>query len=194
MLCLNTFLHLHPNLIRVSINRTLLSAFLSVALLSTGCSSNKNLVSVLVEDKAGNTELIYRKSQSPSNLVKEIKYYPSGDTLSITPMNKGVVDGMLTRFHKNNKLKEQVTFQNGAQNGPYKRYDKEGVLVFEGQLSNGQKTGKWITWYDDVQIEEERQYKNDQPDGKWSYYFIDGSLKREEVYNAGKLIEEKNFN
>jgi len=159
-----------------------------------GCAGSKNLTSILVENPNGNVELIYAGTQAPENLVKEIRYYANKDTMSITPMKKGMVQGVVSTYHSNNILKEQTTFQTGVQNGSFKRYDKEGVLVFEGKLLNGLKEGVWTTWYDEVQMEEQRSYSNDVADGKWTYWYIDGNLKREEVYESGKLIEEKNFN
>lgn len=152
------------------------------------------MMSVFVEDPKGNTELIYAGTQSPENLVKEIRFYPNGDTLSVTPMKKGAVNGVVTFNYLDNKPKEQTTFTNGKQNGLFKRFDKNGVLVLEGNLTNGQKNGVWTTWYDEVQKQEERNYANGQPEGKWTYWYIDGELKREEVYKTGKLIEEKDFN
>ena len=167
---------------------------LSVALSASfaGCSGGK-LITVLVEDIEGNTELIYKKHHAPENLVKEIKFYANGDTLSVTEMHKGAVHGLVSRYYKNNLLKEQVTFQDGKQNGIFERYDKDGILVFEGELKDGLKSGVWTTWYDDVQKQEERNYINDLPSGKWTYWYIDGSLKREEVYENGKLLEGKDF-
>ncbi len=188
------WLHLHFNLMAVQ-RALIVHVFLVFSVvLNSGCGSSKKLVSVLVEDKQGNTELIYEGSQSPDNLVKEIKYYPTGDTLSITPMKNGAIHGMVTRFGRENKLKEQITFIQGKQDGVFKRFDSEGVLVFEGQLLDGKKNGIWTTWYDEVQKEEERGYSKDQPNGKWTYWYIDGSLKREETYKDGKLIDEKNYN
>ncbi|MFT5020867.1 MAG: antitoxin component YwqK of YwqJK toxin-antitoxin module [Polaribacter sp.] len=159
-----------------------------------GCSGSKQLTSVLVENANGSVELIYAGIQSPENLVKEVRYSASGDTLSITPMKKGCVHGTVSHFHSGNKLKECVPFQNGVQSGVYQRYDNEEVLVFEGKLEKGLKEGTWTTWYDEVQMEEQRNYSKDVADGKWTYWYIDGNLKRMEVYNLGKLIEEENFN
>ncbi len=178
----------------LKISRLKTATLFLIAVGLTACSGSKNLVSVLVEDKAGNVELIYQGVQSPENLVKEIRYYSNGDTLSVTPMKKGAVDGVVAKFYPENLLKEETEFQAGVQSGSFKRYDKEGVLVFEGTLKNGVKEGVWTTWYDEVQMEEQRSYQNDQPNGKWTYWFIDGSVKREEVYKLGKLIEEKDFN
>jgi len=100
---------------------------------------------------------------------------------------------VVSNYHKNNRLKEQISFVNGKQNGVFRRFDSEGILVFEGSLVDGKKTGVWTTWYDEVQMEEQRNYTDDVPDGKWTYWYIDGSPKREEVYEAGKLIAEKDF-
>lgn len=166
---------------------------LFIIVMVSACSSGKKIVSVLVESKNGNTELFYVKSQAPENLVKEVKYYPNGDTLSETPMKDGAVHGIVSRYYRENKLKEQITFAKGLQSGVFRRFDNNGVLVFEGELTNGQKTGTWTTWYDEIQIEEQRKYVNDLPNGKWSYFYIDGSLKREEIYEGGKLIEEKDY-
>jgi antitoxin component YwqK of YwqJK toxin-antitoxin module len=157
------------------------------------CSGSKNLISILVENPKGNVELIYAGLQSPENLVKEIRFLANGDTLSVTPMLKGAVHGIVTYYFPNNVLKEQTPFQNGTQTGMFKRYDTNGVLVFEGKLENGLKEGVWTTWYDEVQMEEQRNYVKDEAEGKWTYWYIDGNRKREEVYKLGKLIEENNF-
>ena len=177
----------------LSINKFLYSAPIFAILLSASACSKK-LMSVLVEDPNGNVELIYAGSQMPDNLVKEIRFYPGGDTLSVTPMKKGAVHGAVSSYFQNNLLKEVTTFDNGTQNGPFKKFDKEGVLVIEGQLKNGKKEGVWTTWYDEVQMEEQCTYQNDFAEGKWTYWYIDGNVKREEVYKLGKLIEGKDFN
>jgi len=152
------------------------------------------MMSILVEDPTGNVELVYSGNQSPQNLVKEIRFYPNGDTLSVTPMKKGAVDGVVTFYYPENKPKEQTTFVSGMSQGQFTRFDENGVLVIEGKLKDGEKSGLWTTWYDEVQKQEERTYSDNQPDGKWTYWYIDGELKREEIYKLGKLIEEKNFN
>ena len=168
-------------------------SILFIAILSA-CSGTKNLTSVLVEDPNGNVELIYAGDQSPENLVKEIRYFANGDTLSVTPMKKGAVHGSVKNYFPNNILQDQTPFVNGIQEGIFNRFDEDGVLVFEGKLVNGLKEGTWTTWYDEVQVAEQRMYVKDVADGKWIYWYIDGNLKREEVYKLGKLIEEKNFN
>ena len=164
----------------------------AIGLFATSCS--KQPLTVLVEDPTGNVELIYSGVQSPENLVKEIRYFPNGDTLMITPMKKGGVHGVVTAFFKDNKRKEETSFVKGLQEGVFKRYDKDGLLVFEGAMKSGLKEGLWTTWYDEVQMEEQRLYVNDMPHGKWTYWYIDGELKREETYELGKLIDEVNFN
>lgn len=166
-------------------------AILGLVLVS---SCSPKLTSVLVEDPNGNVELTYQGSESTENLVKEVRFYPNGDTLSVTPMKKGAVNGNVLNYYPHNHLKELTTFVDGQQKGVFKRFDTEGVLVFEGQLVNGLKEGIWTTWYDDVQMQEQRNYLNDQPDGKWTYWFIDGTVRREEVYKLGKLVEEKDYN
>lgn len=180
----------------MSFRNTISNAFYIVLVLVglSACSGSKQLTSVLVENANGNVELIYAGNQSPENLVKEIRFSASGDTLSVTPMKEGAVHGVITRYFPENRLKERVSFQDGVQSGVYQRYDNQGVLVFEGRLENGLKEGTWTTWYDEVQKEEERNYTKDEANGKWTYWYIDGNLKREEVYKLGKLIEEKNFN
>lgn len=152
------------------------------------------MVSVFVEDPNGNVELVYAGKELAENLVKEIRFYPNGDTLSVTPMKKGAVHGIVAFFYPENKPKEQTTFVNGVSQGVFKRFDKDGVLVLEGNLNKGEKHGVWTTWYDEVQQQEERTYLNGKPDGKWTYWYIDGELKREETYKLGKIIEEKDFN
>lgn len=188
-----SFLHLHlrPPALFNPILRGI-SGVLALCVITSGCS--KKLTTVLVEDPSGNVELIYAGTQTPENLVKEIRYFSNGDTLSITPMLKSAIHGVFTAYHQGNLKKEEVTFQKGIQDGIFRKYDKEGILVFEGGMSKGLKNGVWTTWYDEVQMAEQRVYVNDQADGVWTYWFIDGSPKREEIYKLGKLIEHKNFN
>ena len=102
-------------------------------------------MSILVEDPTGNVELVYAGNQSSQNLVKEIRFYPNGDTLSVTPMKKGAVDGVVTFYYPENKPKEQTTFVSGISHGQFTRCDENGVLVVEGMLKNGEKNGVWTT-------------------------------------------------
>lgn len=151
-------------------------------------------MSVLVEDPNGNVELTYQGKESTENLVKEVRFYPNGDTLSVTPMKNSVVHGVLSNYHAGNVIKDRTNFVQGKANGLYRQYDTNGQVVFEGMLKDGLKEGEWLTWYDESQLQEKRSYSNDLPDGKWSYWYIDGTLKREEVYEFGKLIEAKDLN
>jgi len=166
--------------------------FILIALLVASCSSGK-LITVSKPQENASSELIYRRKERPENLVMEIRYYPNGDTLSVTPLQRGTVHGTVRSFFPNNVIKEEVEFVNGEQHGGFRRYDNEGTLILEGELVNGKKTGTWTTWYDEVQKLEQRTYIDDRPDGKWTYWYIDGSLKREETYRNGALIEAKDF-
>jgi antitoxin component YwqK of YwqJK toxin-antitoxin module len=173
-------------------NQSYFSFIPFILLLVCSCGSGK-LITVLEENENGNTVLQYRKAEAPENLVTEIRFYPNGDTLSVTPTQQGAIHGDLLRYGKNNKLKERITYVKGVQDGLFQRFDKDGVLVFEGMLKRGKKEGVWTTWYDDVQKEEERKYADDEPDGKWTYWYIDGNVRREEVYESGKLIEATDY-
>ncbi|MFT6211294.1 MAG: antitoxin component YwqK of YwqJK toxin-antitoxin module [Bacteroidia bacterium] len=186
------YLHLRKTCELVTGNIKNLLITSAVLMLLYSCSNK--MMTILVEDPMGNVELIYAGAQSPENLVTEVRYYPEGDTLSVSHMKKGAIEGVVTFYYPENKPKEQTTFVDGLSQGEFKRFDKSGVLVVEGKLKNGEKSGVWTTWYDDVQKQEERTYSADQPDGKWTYWYIDGELKREEIYKLGKLIEEKDFN
>ena len=175
---------LQNNLVRVVF-------FIGLSIGITSC--NRQLTSVLIEDPNGNVELIYAGAQSAENLVKEIRYYPSGDTMTVTPMKKGAVEGVVRSFHKDNRPKDEVTFVKGKQDGLFRKFDKEGQLVFEGHMKNGLKDGVWTTWYDETQMQEQRTYVSDQPHGTWTYWYIDGNVKREETYDLGKLLGATDF-
>ncbi|MBL4587629.1 MAG: hypothetical protein JKX84_11330 [Flavobacteriales bacterium] len=157
------------------------------------CGANRPLVSVYVENAKGDVELVYEGVQSLENLVKEIRYFPSKDTLSITPMKKGAVSGIVQTFYSNNIPKEETSFVKGVQEGVFRRYDFEGILIFEGQMVRGSKEGVWTTWYDEVQMEEQRSYVNNQLHGNWTYWYADGNVRRTETYQLGKLIDQKDY-
>lgn len=160
----------------------------SISLMALSSCSSK-LISVLVEDTKGNVELVYQGKEAPANLVKEIRFYANGDTLSVTPMKGSAVHGTVVSYHPGNLLKEEVEFVNGKQDGVFRKYDANGVLVFEGSMKNGLKEGVWTAWYDEVQMAEQRTYAKDVLHGKSTYWYIDGELKREERYDSGKLID-----
>lgn len=166
--------------------------FVAVAIL-TACSTNRKLLSILVERPNGDVEYVYEGEQSPEDLVKEIRYFPTGDTLSVTPMKQSRVEGVVRVFHPHNIIKEQTSFVAGKQDGKFRRFDPDGALVFEGQMKNGSKEGVWTTWYDEVQMEEQRMYLNNLLHGKWTYWYADGNLRRDETYELGKLIDENNY-
>lgn len=170
--------------------RTFLLAvsFLAVVFMSA-CSSSRNLVSVVPDDSDGTVELIYSGRVADDRLVKEIRYYPNGDTLSVTPMKKRKVHGVLKHYHPGNILEKTAVFGDGRQEGLFRQFDEKGVLLFEGTMKNGMKHGLWVTWYDETQREEERTYIEDRPHGTWRYWYIDGYLKREEEYENGELVK-----
>ena len=155
------------------------------------------MTSVLIADPNGDVELLYDGDASAENLVKEIRYYPSPDslrdTLSVTPMKQGMVEGVVRAFHPDNLVREETPFVAGRQEGVFRRYDSEGVLVFEGLMRSGSREGVWTTWYDAVQMEEQRAYLNDRLHGKWSFWYADGNLRRDETYESGILVEGKDY-
>ncbi len=51
-----------------------------------------------------------------------------------------------TYFHKNGKVLQEGTFENGKLQGEWITYDEKGNKTAIGQYENGQKTGKWFFW------------------------------------------------
>ncbi len=155
------------------------------------CASSTELVTVLLEDSKGNTELTYLGTTEPAKLVKEVRFSIAGDTSALTNLAEGALHGQVVTFHPNGKRKELITYSAGKQNGPYQAFDTEGAVVFEGALLEGKKNGPWSYWYDETQMKQQCNYANDLLSGKCTYWYIDGNLKREETYSDGKLIAEK---
>ncbi len=145
-------------------------------------------MTVTEETDGGRAELTYLGEVQVDKLQREVRFSPTGDTLSITSLQKGVLHGELVMFHPNGQRKESVVYLNGVQDGPYKAFDTEGALVFEGTLREGRKEGIWSTWYDATQKRQECLFENDVLTGRCTYWFIDGSIQREETYRDGKLI------
>jgi len=174
----------------IDVSRSLtLPLFLALAtLMVSACGGSKELVTVVVEDPKGNTELVYTGSAEPTNMVREVRFNPMGDSLAVTPLQDGVLHGEVLTFHPNGKRKELITYSEGKQNGRFVAYDLEGVVAFEGTLQDGKKHGLWSYWYDETQMKQQCAYENDVLTGKCSYWYIDGNLKREETYSAGKLV------
>jgi antitoxin component YwqK of YwqJK toxin-antitoxin module len=167
--------------------------YISVVVALGSCGSSKELVTVLVEDPKGNTELIYMGSAEPANMVREVRYDAEGDSLAVTSLAEGVLHGEVMSFHPNGKRKEVTTYKEGKQTGAFKVYDLEGTLVFEGELNDGKKQGLWSYWYDETQMKQQCQYVNDVLSGKCTYWYIDGTVKREETYQDGKLVASKDL-
>jgi len=171
-----------------------LPLFIAIAsVLISSCGGSKDLVTVVLEDSKGNTELIYTGSAVPTNMVREVRFNPHGDSLSVTPLQEGVLHGDVITFHPNGKRKELVTYAEGKQNGRFIAYDLEGVIAFDGTLKDGKKHGLWSYWYDETQMKQQCPFENDILTGKCSFWYIDGNLKREETYSAGKLIASQDF-
>ncbi|MDQ3112266.1 MAG: toxin-antitoxin system YwqK family antitoxin, partial [Bacteroidota bacterium] len=92
-----------------------------------------------------------------------LRFYPTGDTLSISFYRMGNIDGIRKSFHSNGKLRLFETFE------------------------DGKPVGKFTYWYDNGQIESFRTYTNYKRNGEYKYFSETGILTEEGTYKEGRL-------
>ena len=78
--------------------------------------------------------------------------------------------GTVFSKHKNDKRKEEVTYQDGKLNGPFKIWSEFGLPQLEGSWMDGKKNGAWTEYYENGEKHFSGEYINEEESGLWTRY------------------------
>lgn len=121
---------------------------------------------------------------------ERITYHHDGKTISTkTPLLKGKVNGVATRYNQDGKKEYEKSMKNGEDDGPERSFDENGEITSETIFKNGKAEGKAFATYNKKQSDcytKTEFYKNGQLDGEYLEKYCDGETKTKGKYIAGK--------
>ena len=90
------------------------------------------------------------KNSMRCNFVNDIKngihlFWNEDGTKQLTEFVDGELNGLLTVWHANGKLKEESYHVNWVQHGPFTYYDEEGKKIYSGEYKDGEVD--WVEEY-----------------------------------------------
>ena len=136
---------------------------------------------------ATNGKLDYTYNYKYGELLSEVYFNHSGDTIDKINYKPKANNFLITRYHTNKTVASKTEFVNGLKHGKYISYNFYGNIKTEGQYNNGNLNGKWTWYYDNGKIESTREYLDGNLNGEGKDYFEDGTLSRTLNYEYGNL-------
>lgn len=75
---------------------------------------------------------------------KEFEFYNNGKIkLEIKGFGKYPLNGRITSYYENGKMKEVTEYKKGMKNGKYNKFNDDGILIVSGRWRNNKKRGRW---------------------------------------------------
>ena len=138
------------------------------------------------------------KKQAQGKYINEKKdsvwtfYDESGKRLSIEGYKEGMREGKSIIYYPNGEISDEKNYKNDLKNGVFKQYFDDKKLKAEGSYINDKLVGKNAYYYPNG-IPAAMGYYNDKGDrnGVWLYKDKDGKVTSKDVYDNGKLLNEK---
>jgi antitoxin component YwqK of YwqJK toxin-antitoxin module len=124
--------------------------------------------------------------------VGQWKYYDDQTVLSSL---ENYIEGKLTDISKiyflNGTLAAEIPYENGLKSGSFVEYFSDGNVRMKGTYQDNTYTGEYIQYFADGKVMIKGQYRAAVKDGLWVYYAEDGRIKAQQVFQKGRLLEEK---
>ena len=120
---------------------------------------------VLMLSNLGCDKIFPKKEEAQENIADVTK-----NIAPIKSLTERKIDGTVTLYYDNGKIKAERNYQNAKLNGSYRLYYPNGQIKLEGN------------------------YKDDKMDGTFRHYDEKGQLRAEEVYQDNLLITRKVIN
>jgi len=98
-----------------------------------------------------------------SNTEKE--YYETGEVMSESQVENGLLDGVQKEYYKSGQLKQYSEWHKGKRNGLSEEYYKNGVVKRKGE------------------------FKDDKPVDTVFFYYKKGGLQEMQIFKNGKMID-----
>ncbi|MBK6835718.1 MAG: hypothetical protein IPG89_16145 [Bacteroidetes bacterium] len=119
-------------------------------------------------------------------------YDESGKILSSESYKAGKRHGKSIVYLQNGDIAEERSFKNDINDGPYKMYFEGKKLKDKGNYVAGKLVGKNAYYYPSGTIAAIGYYNNNgNKNGVWLYKNNEGKVTSKDVYDDGKLLNEK---
>ncbi len=128
---------------------------------------------------------------APNGICTE--YHKNGQKKSEGNFIMGKEDGLHYWWFANGQLDQEISYKNGETDGTIKNWYLNGQIKLESAYKMGQKHGTTSKWFEDGQAKSIEFFQEDQPDGEAKYWSSRGILHTIRIYEAGRMIQEKNY-
>jgi hypothetical protein len=98
---------------------------------------------------------IFQGSDFNVDYRKHIEYFANGKMkMEIKGFWKYPLNGIITSYYLNGKVRDITYFKKGKKNGFYYKFNEQGIMIVEGKYKNDKETDDW-TFYNDQGVEKE---------------------------------------
>ncbi len=127
--------------------------------------------------------------------IKTVEYYKSGKIKIQCFVKNNIYDSTFVEYYENGQKKSEGTFKKCT-------YKTSSTMIVQSTCgvgsdttkpSEGIKNGLWKTYYEDGKLNLTGSYFCNIRVGQWLSYDEKGKLDEDEFYNAGKLIQKKEY-
>ena len=115
-------------------------------------------------------------AESPSRIVTEVSYYPSGQQEYSAEYLNGKLDGMSRHWSEDGSLISKSEYSNGKLHGFWKKYYANGNIMYKAQYFHGQKHGEEKWYYENGQVKSEHSFHYGVPSNTILRWHPDGSI------------------
>ncbi len=109
---------------------------------------------------------------------KMTKYHPNGKVKEETYYKDGIPIGKYTCYHENGKKKQTGEYKDGKQHGTQYEYFENGKVQYQYTLSYGRLDGAAREYYENGRIKSKGTYSNGSKTGVWYYYDEMGQVSK----------------
>ena len=137
-----------------------------------------------------NGDVIKKTFYKDSIPSKEVTFFASGDTISITNYINGKQEGLYRSFYPVRTKEYEIPYLQDKISGTARKYFDNGVNELEAEFKDDQRNGSFREYYKNKVLYNKESYLDGKLEGPVKYYYSNGALKIEAMAHAGKTIKE----
>lgn len=119
-------------------------------------------------------------------------FYPETENLyEFGKIKNGLRDDKWEFYFPSGSIFIESNYSEGKLNGIQKTYFETENVYAQGNLKNNKRDGEWKWYHENGNLASTAFFEDGLKNGKQLFYSEFGDLKKEEIYEKGKLIEEK---
>lgn len=121
------------------------------------------------------------------------EWYESGAKKSEGEYVAGKEEGVHLWYYENGSTYQKVPFEKGEPHGTAKIWHLNGTLKAETAYQQGLQHGPRVEWFDNGQMRSQFVFENGEEEGEARVWNAKGRLIEWSKYQAGQLLEEKDY-